>query len=186
MVQTYQLRAYHPYAHYTSVLFCYEKEFAVKFREITNFIFLDDKHHCKVRESRFSVAAVKREKKVVISRDITFKVTDHDYTKTGIIPSIVMICNIPESINGDFYAGKVCIRLKDLIFQPSSPLCHVTELYHIFLKEELINKPILCFYIDGGPDYHYTYARIQLFYICLFLVLDLDYLIAVRTLPQHL
>ncbi|CAG8553490.1 7640_t:CDS:2, partial [Scutellospora calospora] len=66
----------------------------------------DDKHRCKVRESGFPVAAIERRKKVVVSRDTTFKVADHDYTKTGIIPSVIMICNIPESINGDFYTGQ--------------------------------------------------------------------------------
>ncbi len=185
MIQTCQLRAYYPDVHYTSALFCYEKKFAIKFHEIINFIFLDDKHHCKVGEPGFPVAIVKRGKKVVINRDTTFEVADHNYTKTGIIPSVVMICNIPESINGDFYVGKVHIRLKDPIFQPSSLLHHVIELYHIFLKEEFTDKPILCLYMDGKPDHHCTYTRIQLSYICLFLALDLDYLIAVRTPSQH-
>jgi len=144
---------------------------------------LDDKHHCKVREPRFPVAAVERGKKVVVSRDTTFAVADHDYTKTGIISSVTMICNIPESINGDFYAGKVRIGLKDPIFQPFSPLHHATELYHILLKEELADKPILCLYINGEPDYHYIYTCVQLSYICLFITLDLDYFVAVRTSP---
>ncbi|CAB5180640.1 unnamed protein product [Rhizophagus irregularis] len=116
MVQTRQLRANHQDAHYASALFRYEKEFAVKFREITNMIFLDDKHRCKVGEPGFPVAAIERGKKVVVSKDTTFTVADHDFTKTGIIPSVVMICDIPESINGDFYAGKVRIGLKDPIF----------------------------------------------------------------------
>ncbi|CAB4419469.1 unnamed protein product [Rhizophagus irregularis] len=66
MVQTRQLRASHPDIHYASALFRYEKEFSVKFRKITNLVFLDDKHRCKVGESGFSVAAVERGKKVVI------------------------------------------------------------------------------------------------------------------------
>ena len=90
-----------------------------------------------------------------------------------------MICNIPELINGDFYAGKVHIGLKDPIFQPSSPLRHATELYHILLEEELVDKPVLCLYTDGGPDHCCTYARVQLSYICLFIALDLDYFVAV-------
>ncbi|GBC33575.2 hypothetical protein GLOIN_2v1782174 [Rhizophagus irregularis DAOM 181602=DAOM 197198] len=155
------------------------KEFAVRFREITNLVFLDDKHRCKVGEPGFPVAAIDRGKKVVVSKDTTFVVADHDFTKTGIIPSVAMICNIPESINGDFYAGKVHIGLKDPIFQPSSPLRHATELYHILLGEELINKPVLCLYTDSGPDHHCTYARVQLSYICLFIALDLDYFVAV-------
>ncbi|CAG8654999.1 543_t:CDS:2, partial [Scutellospora calospora] len=178
MVQTCQLRAYHQDTHYVSALYRYKKEFAVKFREITNFVFMDDKHHCKVREPEFPVAAVERGKKVVVSRETTFAVADYDYTKTGIIPSVTMICNIPESINGDFYTGKVRIGLKDPIFQPSSPLRHATELYNILLTENLTDKPILCLYTDSGPDHHCTYTRVQLSYICLFLALDLDYFVA--------
>ncbi len=185
MVQTRQLRASHPDTHYASALFRYEKEFAVKFRKITNLIFLDDKHRCKVGEPGFPVAAVERGKKVVVSKDTTFMVADHDFTKTGIIPSVTMVCNIPESINGDFYTGRVNIGLKDPIFQPSSPLRHATELYHLFLSEGLADKPVLCLYTDGGPDHHCTYTRVQLSYICLFLALDLDYFVAVRTPPQN-
>src|SRR5581483_3376496 len=178
-------RAYHPDTHYTSALFCFEKEFAVKFRDITNLVFLDDKHRCKVGEPRYPVAAVERGKNVVVSKDTTIAIADHDFTKTGIIPSVTMICDIPKSINGDFYAGKVHIGLKDPIFQSSSPLQHATELYHILLNEDLVNKPVLCLYTDGRPDHHCTYTRVQLSYICLFLALDLDYLVAVRTSPQH-
>ena len=157
----------------------------MKFRNITNLVFLDDKHRCKVGEPGFPVAAVERGKKVVVSKDSTFAVADHDFTKTGIIPSVIMISDIPESINGDFYAGKVHIGLKDPIFQPSSPLRHATELYNVLLDENLVNKPVLCLYTDGGPDHRCTYAHVQLSYICLFIALDLDYFVAVRTPPQH-
>ena len=158
---------------------------AIKYREYSNLFFLDDKYRCKVGEPEFPIAAIEREKKVVVSRNTTFAVADHDYTKLGIVPSVTMICNIPESINGDFYAGKVNIGLKDPIFQSSSPLRHATELYNILLEEEVVNKPVLCLYTDGGPDHRCTYACVQLSYICLFLALDLDYFVAVRTPPQH-
>jgi hypothetical protein len=52
----------------------------------------------------------------VVSRDTTFEVADYNYTKTEIISSMMIICDISESINNDFYAGKVCIGLKDPIF----------------------------------------------------------------------
>ncbi|CAI2191761.1 5221_t:CDS:2, partial [Funneliformis geosporum] len=80
-----------------------------------------DKYRYKIRESGFPVAAVEREKKVVVSKDTRFAVTDHNYTKTGIIPNVIM---------------------------PFLPNHHATELYHILLDKELINKPILCLYID--------------------------------------
>ena len=122
MVQTCQLRAFHSNVHYALTLFHYKKEFAIKFFRITNLVFFDDKYRCKVGEPEFPIAAIEREKKVVVSRNTTFAVADHDYTKLGIVLSITIICNIPESINGDFYAGKIHIGLKDPIFQPFSPL----------------------------------------------------------------
>ncbi|RIA89769.1 hypothetical protein C1645_824344 [Glomus cerebriforme] len=102
-----------------------------------------------------------------------------------IIPSVIIICDIPELINDDFYAGKVRFGLKDPIFQPSLPLWHATELYNVLLDENFVNKPGLCLYTDGRPNHHCTYTYVQLSYICLFLALDLDYLIAIQTSPQH-
>ncbi|GES78232.1 hypothetical protein GLOIN_2v1880501 [Rhizophagus clarus] len=118
----------------------------------------NDKHRCKVGKLGFPVAAVERGKQVVVNKNATFAVADHNFTKAGIVSSIIMICNIPESID---------------------------ELYNILLDENLVNKPVLCLYTDGEPDHHCTYTHVQLSYICLFLTLDLDYLVAVRTLPQH-
>ena len=55
-------------------------------------------------------------------------VTDHDFTKASVIPSVAMICNIPPDGTGSFYAGQVHVGIKDAIFEPSSPLRHATEL----------------------------------------------------------
>ena len=139
MVQTRQLRAFHPDVHYASALFRYEKEFVIKFQKITNFVFLDDKHRCKVGKPGFPVAAVERGKKVVVSKDTTFAVADHDFTKTGIIPSVAMICDIPESINGDFYM--YWDKRSNLLTFLSSPPCDRT-----FLKKNLL-KNQFCVYI---------------------------------------
>ncbi|CAG8442561.1 3552_t:CDS:1 [Scutellospora calospora] len=184
MVQTRQLRANHPNSHYASAIFQYEKEFAIKFRNITTLVFLDDKHRCKIGEPGHPIAAVERGKRVIVGKDTTFAVSDHDFAKAGMVPSVTMFCDIPETIDGDFYRGKVCIGLKDPIFQPSTPLRHMTELYNIFLTQKIPN-PILCLYTDGGPDHWCTYMRVQLSYICLFLAFDLDYLVAARTPPSH-
>ncbi len=185
MVQTRQLQAYHLDIHYTLALFYYKKEFAVKFSKITNLIFLDDKYRYKVGESEFPVATIDRRKKIIISKDITFAVANHDFTKIEIIPSVIMIYNIPDLINSDFYTEKVHIKLKDPIFQSSLLLQHATKLYYILFNKELANKLILCLYIDGGLNHYYTYTHIQLSYICLFIALSLDYFVAVQTPPQH-
>ena len=47
------------------------------------------------------------------------------------------------------------------------------------------DKHILCIYTDGGPDHRLTYLSVKVSLVCLFLLLDLDYLIAARTAPCH-
>ena len=65
------------------------------------------------------------------------------------------------------------VGIKDCIFEPSSPIRHVTELNSI-LNTRSSNNPILLIYSDGGPDHRLTYLTVQISYICLFLTRDLD------------
>ena len=74
------------------------------------------------------VAAVDRGKRVVVSLDRKFVVADHDHMKCSIVPSVAMVCNIPQSIDESFYRGRVFVGIKDCIFEPSSPIRHATEL----------------------------------------------------------
>jgi len=184
MIQIRQLRCDHIDTHYASALFRYLKELAIKYRNDTWLIFLDDKHRCKIGEPGSPVAAIERGKQVVVSKNMTFIVSDHDFTKCSLIPSVSMICNIPVSINDSFYRGKVHIGLKDPIFQPSNSLRHMTELYNILLQTGQ-NNPFLMLYTDGGPDHKITYLHVQLSLIAIFKALDLDYLVAVRILSGH-
>jgi hypothetical protein len=78
----------------------------------------------------------------------------------------------------------VKIRLKDTIFQGSSSLRHMTELYDILINTKL-DHPFLMLYTDGGPDHRNTFLRVQLTLIAMFVMLDLDYLVAIRTPPGH-
>ncbi|GES84620.1 hypothetical protein GLOIN_2v1782174 [Rhizophagus clarus] len=152
MVQTRQLRCDHKNAHYASALFRYQKEMAILLCENSWLVFMDDKHQCKVGEPGYPVAAVERGRQVIVSKNKTFQVADHDFTKCGIIPSVTMICDIPCTIEESFYKGQVYVGLKDSIFQPSDPLRHMAELYKI-LKHQDENKPYLLLYTDGGPDH---------------------------------
>src|SRR6185436_5109394 len=92
--------------------------------------------------------------------------------------------DIPVSIEDSFYQGKVHVGLKDPIFQPSSPMRHNSELYNLLVNDEQQN-PFLLIYTDGGPDHRVNYLRVQLSLIALFVTLDLDLLVAVRTPPGH-
>ena len=61
---------------------------------------------------------------VVAASGSTFTVSDHDFTKFGLIPSVVVLCDIPESIDNTFYRGQVLVGLKDAATEPSSPMGH--------------------------------------------------------------
>ena len=96
-----------------------------------------------------------------------FQVADHDHTKCSIVPSVALVCDIPSSLDGSFYRGKVHVGIKEAIFEPSSAIRHATELNKILGLYD--PKPILLIYSDGGPDHDLTFLTTQISYICLFL-----------------
>ena len=185
MVQARQFRANHPDAHYASALFRNQRAFSIQFSSFSKYVFLDDKHHCKIGEPGLPVAAIDRGKRVIVSLDKKFAVADHDHTKCSIIPSVILSCTIPNSLDDSFYRGRVYVGIKDAVFEPSSPLRHATELHSVLKSQDEISKPILLIYSDGGPDHNLTFLATQISYICLFLNMDLDFLSAVRTPPYH-
>ena len=179
MIQSRQLRVQHDDSHYCAALFRYAKEFATEYREHCTLLFMDDKHRCKVGEPGYPVAAVERGKQVIVNASgKRFSVADHDFT------SVILLCDIPNSIEESFYRGQVFVSIKDAIFQPSSPLRHCTELSKLKTQKSL-EKPILMMYTDGGPDHNNTFLSVQLSLIAVFLKHDIDMAIAVRTAPHQ-
>jgi transposase len=136
----------------------------------------------KVGEPQCPVAAVERGKQVLVSKDKKLTVADHDFTRLTLTPSVAMIIDVPESIEGSFYRGIVFVLFKENAFQPSSPRRHMAELKNILQRLGPV-KPILVLYTDGGPDHRLTYLSVQLSQISLWL--NLDFLCAVHTPPQH-
>ena len=185
MIQPRQLRKEHVDSHYCAALFRYLKEFSIMFRDCCSLLFMDDKHRCKVGEPGLPVAAVERGKQVVVSTSgQKFAVADHDFTKFAIIPSVTVLCDVPQSIEESFYRGQVFVGIKDATLEPSSPLRHSTELSKL-LREQQVSSPILLIYTDGGPDHNSTFLSVKLGLIALFLHHDLDMIEAVRTAPYQ-
>ena len=183
-VQKRLFRKCHPDEHYCAALFRYQRELAVKYRDLSTFICIDDKHRIKVGEPGYPVAAVERGRQVIVSQTETFAVGDHDFTRFSIIPSVALQVEIPEKFEGSWYHGKVLVGIKDAVYQSSSPLRHATELYSTLLKR-IGDRSILFIYSDGGADHRLTYVSVQLSLIALFLNLNLDFLVACRTAPNH-
>lgn len=186
MVQARQFRKDHEDAHFAAAVFRYQRECAVKFRDQSIFVCMDDKHRIKIGEPNYPVAAAERGKRVLVRKDEVFEVGDHDFTKFSMIPSVSLLVDIPCDVTESWYSGKVFVGLKEGVFQPSSPHRHVTELCDTLENEQLLSEKSLLFvYSDGGPDHRLTYLSVQLSLISIYLKLDLDFLCAARTAPFH-
>ena len=66
-----------------------------------------DKHHCKVGEHGYPVAALERGRQVIVALDKKMAVGDHDFMPCFIIPIVSLLCTIPDDISGSFYRGQV-------------------------------------------------------------------------------
>ena len=184
MVQKRQFRKSHIDEHYCAAIFRYLREYALRFRDASLLICLDDKHRLKVGEPGYPVAAAERGRRVIVSLREVFEVADHDFTRFSIIPSVIFRIDIPDSIDGSWYSGQVRVLLKDAAFQPSSAIRHATEL-NSWLCTRIGDRSILFLYTDGGPDHRLTYVSTQLSLIALFLNLNLDLICVARTAPNQ-
>ena len=184
MVQSRQVSADHVDSHYCAAIFKYLRELAIMFQSYVSFASQDDKHFIKAGEPGFPLAAVERGKQVLVSTGVPFCVGDHDFSKAKIVPSVTLLCNVPDKITDSFYSGKVHITLKDGIFEPYSPLRHCSELLHTLEQCRSNLNPILCLYTDCGPDHRTNFLSVQVALIGLFRLLDLDMLVAARTAPH--
>jgi len=158
---------------------------SILFRGKCVFTCLDDKHRIKIGEPGYPVAAVERGKRVMVSRNASFEVGDHDFTKFSLVPSVCFVVDIPDSIEGSWYTGRAFVAFKDAVFEPSSPQHHTAELTCLLVGTNLHLYPILFLYSDGGSDHRRTFLNVQLSLISLFLTLDPDFLCACRTVPYH-
>ena len=88
---------------------------------------------------------------------------------------------IPKNSKQSFFSGQPSVVLKDRIFQKSSPLRHGAE-----LTKEIENATsMLLLVTDGGGDHNVTHASVQANLIVTFVILDLDFLFAMRTCPTQ-
>ena len=185
-VQTRQLRASHIDEHYCAAIFSYMKQYAIKYKDQSSMICIDDKSKVDFGEPGLAVASGVRGKKSIVPVASTLSALDHDVnTKGSLTPSVCLQVDTPEEYGASFYRGQVTVTMKDSIFQPSTPFRHAAELKAILNMGNENPPPFLLMYSDGGPDHRVTYGGVKLSLIVLFKLLDLDILIAARTAPGH-
>ena len=191
-VQQRLLRVQHEDADYAFYQYTLLKNFAVKWRDHCHMQCLDDKAIVPVGDPGKPMTAVSRSHHSGLTSGERNQLlcVDHDYHLCGIVPSVCLTVEIPDTPRGSFYHGDVHVTLKDKIFQPSSPFRHSTEtvgLVRQFCSDDDVNsrKPILVRYTDGGPDHRPTYTSVQIASILEFIALDLDMFVACRTAPHQ-
>jgi hypothetical protein len=85
--------------HYAASCFRYIREYSIMVRDYCILACLDDKHKIKIGEPNFSVASAERGRWVPMGIDSALQSGDHDFTKFGIIPSVILIVDIPNNID---------------------------------------------------------------------------------------
>ena len=121
---------------------------------------------------------------VLVGLNDRFTVSDHDFSRASLIPSVTLHLDIPEEHNGSWYDGVPHVSLKDAVFQASSPRRHAVELSQL-MELHKIDDPILVLYTDGGPDHRCDYLSVIYSMVFLFIKHDLDMLILARNAPGH-
>lgn len=102
-VQRRQWRLEHEDSHYAAGIFRYEREFLLKFRDHSVFVCLDDKHRVKVGDPGEPLAATERGRRVLVPRNCSFDVSDHDFSKFSLIPFVILLVDIPSEISESLY-----------------------------------------------------------------------------------
>lgn len=148
---------------------------------------VDDKTTIPVGLPNTPVQATQRQKKALTAANALSCTCDHDVCPQHIIPSVSIRVDInvhDKSEKIDWFGGQVYIGLKDAIFEPSTALRHAAELANkIDRKGSDSHKDHMILISDGGGDHNVAHGSVQLALIALFLLLDLDSILAVRTPP---
>ena len=186
-VQRRQLRATHVDSKYVYHQQRYLKEFATWFNRNCKFISADDKAVIPIGEPHHAVSTGVRAHNQSLGPaniETCIEALDHDWKVAGAVASVNLFCEIPDIRTTFFYGGNAAVTIKDRVFEKSNAMRHYTELCaqiremddSLIMKEEL-----LMLVTDGGSDHNISHASVQVALICLFMQLDLDMLVAMRT-----
>ena len=187
-VQARQMRKTHPDCRCVAVILQYMKRFTVSFIEHTLLLSVDDKAIVPVGEPGYPISTgVRGHNRSLVSSSPDaplLAALDHDFHLFGIVPSVALAIDIPESPNDSFFTGQPNVVNKNKITQPSSPYRHSAELVQLIHAINISGddqtsscKPILVIMSDGGPDHRVSFGSVQVSMVALFSKLDLDMLI---------
>lgn len=186
-IQRRQLRLSHPDDHYCAALLKYIKTLAVNLAAVgvVQLYFCDDKAKVPVGEPDVALSTGVRGKMCIAPVETTVAAADHDVNHKGsLTPSVLLQCEIPPSVDNSFVRGQVTVFVNDSVFQTSNPFRHAVQLIQTVRERECEQTPsVLLKFTDGGTDHRNTLESVKCAMICIFKVLDIDFLVAARCAP---
>ena len=187
IIQQRMVRKVHDDVHYTGAVYKYARGYAVSVHDLVSFICTNNKHKILVGESGFPVAALPHGCRVLVEKNEMFQVADHDFSNLSLIPIVILIINISESIKDSWYRGEPNVLLKITAIIPSSVLRNVQEVADVLIAKYGSIKqilPALIMYTDRGPEHCTTFLSVKIAVTAL-QKFNLDHILVVRTAPGH-
>jgi hypothetical protein len=118
MVQRRIIRKQHIDSKFCALQWQYAKEFMFDWRDYCAVIYIDDKAIVPIGEPGLPIGTAQRGQKrnTAPAEGSVLVATDHDYHLAGIVPSTMLLGEIPEQKTGSFFRGKLHVTLKDRFF----------------------------------------------------------------------
>ena len=151
--------------HYCAAIYRYLREFSIRFQDNCAMVSTDDKNKIKVGKPNYPISAVTQGKQVLVAHGQSLQASDHDFSKISLVPTVVLIHEIPNSIHESFYRGIPYVYLKIHATEPSSAIRNAKEIANALIekykgKENI--PPMLTIYTDGGPEHRSNFLSVQI------------------------
>ena len=85
---------------------------AIQFKEHTSFLSTNNKNKIKVGELNCPIAAVNRERKVLVTQEQVEQAADQDFSSITLTPPVVLMNEIPEKMETHGIGAKHMCSLK--------------------------------------------------------------------------
>ena len=95
---------------------------AVELCDISRFICTDDKHKVPKGEPGYPLPALPQGRRVLVATNESYQVGGHDFLKINLIPTVILLNRIPDSIDDSWHCGKPYVILKVTALSPCTAL----------------------------------------------------------------
>ena len=125
-------------------------------------------------------------KKVLVVKDQIIQSANHDFACITLVPTVVMIHDLPSSVDQSWYRGKLYVYIKITTTEHSSVVQNSLEIERALIKKSGTKENIhliIIIYTDGGPEHHTNFLSVKITIILLQESLNSDIIIALRSAP---